>query len=351
MTRSTASSLVVGLLAACAAAAQEPSDRSGSVREQALVERVVVDAHVTAPDGYPIASLTPADFLVRVDGKPIALESVDWVPAGVAEIDPSALPAGAVSADATAPEFPPGRLIVMFFQTDEDDSRLIGMMRMARQAHRFVATLLPTDRVAVVSFDSHLKVRQDFTADHAKLERAIDASVLRGNPPEPDPNSHPSLARHLDPLAARKCAIPELALALVAHALAPIPGGKSLLFFGWGLATVGGLGGQNGEEWEAWDEALQGMAEARVNIFSLDVTNAVYHSLEVYLRRLSELTGGRYEKTDVFGNLAMDRVRRAISGRYVLVFVKPPAPRGTHKIRVSLVGREGRVYARQYYVD
>lgn len=348
----TGAAVAIASIAVGVAVAQEPADRRGSVREQALVERVVVDAYVTAPDGYPIPNLTPSDFLVRVDGKPVALESVDWLPAGVAEVDVSALESLSPAPDAAArPEFPPGRLIVMFFQTDEDDSRLIGLMRMALQARRFVATLLPTDRVAVVSFDSHLKLRQDFTADRGKLERAIDASIMRGDPPDPDPESHPSLARHLDPVAARKCAIPELALALIARALAPIPGGKSMLFFGWGLATVGGSGGQNRKEWEAWVAALRGMAEARTNVFSLDVTNAVYHSLEVYLQQLSDLTGGRYEKTHIFANLAMDRVRRAISGRYVLVFVKPQGSRGEHSIDVALVGHEGWVYARQYYVD
>ena len=48
----------------------------------------------------------------------------------------------------------------------------------------------------------------------------------------------------------------------------------------------------------------------------------------------------------------MDRVGRAISGRYVLVFVKPHLPRGEHAITVTLAGgRKGRVFARQYYAD
>jgi len=304
-----------------------------------------------APDGDPIPSLTTTDFLVQVDGKPVALESVDWLPADVPEVDASALGASGASDAPAATEIAPGRLIVMFFQTDEDYSRLIGLMRMARQAHRFCRTLLPTDRVAVVSFDSHLKLRQDFTNDRAKLDRAIEAAILRGEPPDPDPESHPALARHLDPVAALECAIPEVALGLVARALAPIPGGKSMILFGWGLGAVGGMAGANLEEMEAWTTALRAMAEARVNIFSLDVTNAVYHSLEDSLRDLSELTGGRYEKTNLFAGLGIDRVRRTMSGRYVLVFVKPQAPPGDHTIRVALLGRKGSVYARQFYTD
>jgi VWFA-related protein len=212
--------------------------------------------------------------------------------------------------------------------------------------------MLPSDRVAVASFDSHLELRQDFTADHDKIERAINASLMRRNQAKPDPDSHPALARHLDLAAARKAATPERALALLADALTPIPGGKSMLYFGWGLGTVGGLSGPNPSEVRAWRDAMRGMAAARVSIFTLDVTNADFHSLEVYLEQISDLTGGRYEKTHIFPGLAMQRVERAISGRYVLVFVKPPSFHGTHQIDVEVLGHKGAyVSARQYYTD
>lgn len=336
-----------------AISAQEPPDRPGAVTEEAFVERVIVDAYVTAPDGNPIPDLTPEDFRVRVDGKPVLLESVDWLPAGTPEVDASP-PDGIASADAAArwpAEVAPGRLILMFFQTNHQPSRMLGLMRMTMQARRFLDTTLPTDRIAVASYDSHLKLRQDFTADREKIERAITACLRTGSPPQPDPNSHPALARHLDLAAARKASTPERALALLADALAPIPGGKSMLFFGWGLGTVGGLGGPNPAEVDAWRDAMRGMAAARVNIFSLDVTDADFHSLEGYLEQISDLTGGRYLKTHVFPGLAMQVVGRAISGRYVLVFVKPRLSPGLHTIDVDLVHRKGRVSARQYYSD
>ena len=125
-----------------------------------------------------------------------------------------------------------------------------------------------------------------------------------------------------------------------------------MLYFGWGLGTVGGLSGPNPSEHRAWNDAMRGMAAARVSIFTLDVTNADFHSLEVYLEDISNLTGGRYEKTHVFPGLAMQRVERAISGRYVLVFVKPRSFHGTHQIDVDVRGHRGAyVSARQYYTD
>ncbi|MGH6629010.1 MAG: hypothetical protein ACREB3_04690, partial [Burkholderiales bacterium] len=98
-------------------------------------------------------------------------------------------------------------------------------------------------------------------------------------------------------------------------------------------------------------EAIPALAAARITIFTLDVTDADYHSLETSLVQISDLTGGIYQKTHIFPNLAMDRVRRAIAGRYVLVFKKPDGPRGLHAIEVSLARRKGYVVARTYYTD
>src|ERR1700730_403374 len=107
----TASVLPLALFVSLGAAAQEPQDRRGAVSEQAFVERVIVDAHVTGPDGNPIPNLTPADFRVRVDGQPVLVESVDWLPAGTPEIEPTpqAPIAPADEAARWQSETPPGR--------------------------------------------------------------------------------------------------------------------------------------------------------------------------------------------------------------------------------------------------
>jgi VWFA-related protein len=309
-----------------------------------------VDAYVTDQYGDPIPGLGPADFRVRVDGKPVELESADWIPADLPE-----LPVG--EALSAAPEgrpisLPaPGRLIVFFFQTDFETSRLLGLVRMGLQARQFLEGLLPTDRVAVVSYDSHLKLRQDFTSDHRKIRDALFHAIRTGEPAPIETPDSPSIAEHFDFTAAREAATPERGLFVLARALAPIPGGKTMLFFGWGLVTVGGLGGPNLAESRDFGNALRALAAARTNIFTLDVTDADYHSLEGYLQNLSDLTGGTYQKTHIFPNLAMDRVRRAISGRYVLVFKKPEGPRGLHTIEVKLDALKGEVNARQYYED
>ncbi|HSP93325.1 MAG TPA: VWA domain-containing protein [Thermoanaerobaculia bacterium] len=342
--------IALGFVSAAVLGQGAPPGRPGSYREEARVERVVVDAYVTDQYGDPIPGLGPADFRVRVDGKPVELESADWIPADLPE-----LPVG--EALSAAPEGKPislpapGRLIVFFFQTDFETSRLLGLVRMGLQARRFLEDLLPTDRVAVVSYDSHLKLRQDFTSDHRKIRDALFHAIRTGEPAPIETPDSPSIAEHFDFTAARDAATPERGLFVLARALAPIPGGKTMLFFGWGLVTIGGLGGPNLAESRDFGNALRALAAARTNIFTLDVTDADYHSLEGYLQNLSDLTGGTYQKTHIFPNLAMDRVRRAISGRYVLVFKKPEGPRGLHTIEVKLDALKGEVNARQYYED
>ena len=337
-----------GLAPALLLQGQERSpERPGSYREEARVERIVVDAYVTDRAGDPIPDLTAADFGVRVDGRPVPLESAEWIPAELPEIPIEA------SLSTSRPDFQaaPGRLIVFFFQDDFERSRLVGLVRMGVQARRFLEDLLPTDRVAVVSYDSHLKLRQDFTNDHEKIRAALFDAIRTGEQAPVENVYFPSIAEHFDFAAARDASTPERGLFVLARALAPIPGGKTMLFFGWGLGTVGGISGPNLTERRDFGNALRALAAARTNIFTLDVTDADYHSLETHLQNLADLTGGTYQKTHIFPNLAMDRVKRAISGRYVLVFQPPPGPRGSHTIEVRLARRKGEVNARQYYDD
>ncbi len=350
MRRALSLAPLLALVAGAPLAAQEPPRREGSVRAEARVERVVVDAHVTDSRGDPISGLRPVDFRVKVDGNPVPLESAEWIPADSPEVPPTESAASPSEASA-GKEYPPGRLLIFFFQTNYERSRLVGLMRMSLQAKRFLDTLLPTDLVAVLSFDSHLKLRQDFTNDRERIRGAIYDAIRTGLTPRPEPGTGPSLARNFDFRAAKRAVTPEKALALISRAAAPIPGGKSMLYFGWGLGTIGGLAGPNPRDVRDYAEALPALAAARINIFTLDVTDADYHTLEVTLERISELTGGTYQKAHIFPSLAIDRVRRAIAGRYVLVFKKPDGPRGAHSIEVKLANRKGRVIARAYYED
>jgi VWFA-related protein len=223
----------------------------------------------------------------------------------------------------------------------------VGFVRTIHHSKTLLDTFLPTDRVAVVSFDSHLKLYLDLTNDRKKLEAAIAKAITFGSPGDVAVSPFPSLARHFDSAAARRAATVEKALALTARALAPIPGGKTMLFFGWGLYV-----NRRGYEAVDYGEAIEAIREARLSVFSVDVTDAASTRYgERQLRLIADLTGGSYQKTNEFPELALTRVAKQISGRYVIVVVAPAGKRGMHVLEVRLASRKGRVLSRTSFED
>jgi VWFA-related protein len=235
---------------------------------------------------------------------------------------------------------------VIVCQTDFGRIRAKGQMSLISEAGPFLEALLPTDRVAVVSFDSHLKLRQDFTSDRVLIKDAMERSLLIEKVEPWEGGAFPSLGAGLDPVESRKAASIDRSLELIAKALKPFPGPKAILFLGWGLAV-----NHSPREGRELGRALAALLDARVHVFTLDVSQADFHSLEVGLMSLSEATGGTYQKTHVFSG-GLERVQRHLEGRYQLVFEKPALGyTGYHKIEVELVGRKGRVLSRPGYED
>jgi VWFA-related protein len=209
-------------------------------------------------------------------------------------------------------------------------------------------TLGAEDRVAVVSFDSHLKVWTDFTTDRTRLRRVLDRSILFERVPLLAPGDAPSLVEHLEPGAARRAAAPETALLQLGEAMKELPGSKSLVLFGWGMGSWSpGVGVFMDTD---YGPARRALVEGRVTVFALDVTNADYHTLEVGLEQVAEDTGGFYAKTHLFPSQAIHRLERALAGHYVITFAKPDLKRGEHDIDIGLVGRKGQVLVRPSYV-
>jgi len=340
-------------LAGLAALVQQ-ADPQVRFRERVEVERVIVEARAVDDAGTPIAGLGPSDFRLKVDGKVVPLESAYWVAAAPKEPEPEAPPEGAttetfvVTPEPVEGESAPGRLIVFFFQKDFDESRLTGLLRMQKTALSVVDGLAPGDRVAVVVFDHHLKLRLDFTSDRETLRHVIGNAILLGDARYVPPNPPPSLAEHFDRERAKEAASPETALLVLADALKELPGPKTMVFVGWGMGRYDGRSGSVSLDPD-YGPARRGLLEARVTVFCLDVTQADYHSLEVGLQQVAEDTGGFYARTHLFPQLAMRRLEGALAGHYVLTFEKPPLRPGTHAIEVGLVGRKGTVFAKSSY--
>ncbi len=312
-------------------------------RDRVDVESVVVDARVVDGAGRPILGLTARDFRVKVDGREVALQSTAWVQED-APPDPEATAAAVASG---LPPPPRGRRVVFFFQKDFESSRIAGFLQMLRRAREMLDAFGAEDRVAVVSYDSHLKVWTDFTADRARLRHVLDRSILFERHPVLDAGPSPSLAEHLDPDSARRAATPESALLVLGEALKALPGSKSLVLFGWGMGTWSpGVGVFLDAD---YGPARRALVEGRVTVFALDVTRADYHTLEAGLQQVAVDTGGFYARTHLFPGQAIARLENALAGHYVLTFARPPLPRREHALDIDLVGRKGRVMARPSY--
>jgi VWFA-related protein len=347
------------------------------------VRLVTVVVRVVDGAGNPVLGLAPGDFRVRVGRREVPVVAVDWE-AATPPAPPSAAPvappaplalqstagtAGAPSAADAAGEAPsppqaaepPGKLVVIFVQADNNSPpRVRGHLRTLPVTRELLDALRPEDSVAVVSFDSHLKLWQDFTRGRDLVPVIYQAIHFGGTPPEPacgiplepaggvpsEPAgaaAGPSLARVFDFAAARRAASPERALAVTAEALSALPGEKVMVFLGWGLGTFGAMGTSMTP---AFGRAAAALAAARTTVFVLDVTEADFHDLEVGLRGIADATGGTYDKTNVFPALAIRQLARTISGYYVLSLEAAALPASGGSVDVELRGRRGNVLLR-----
>ena len=327
----------------CAAFAHAQQKPAGRYVEQVEVERVLVDARVLDDDGRAVEGLRADDFTVTIGGKPVAIESVMWV--GGEKPHVSSAQTAAVAP--VIQDERPGRLIIFLFQKDLEPSRLTGLMRMIVESQNFLEELTPRDRIAVLSFDYQLKIWLDFTNDRDAVRHAMRREVLFGGEPLATPASDMSLTRRLDTAAASKIYSIEKALHRIADAVRDLPGSKSIVFIGHGFGRLGWTGVSMEQGYE---EARDALMAARTSVFSLDVTNADYHSLEAGLQLVSRDTGGFFARTHIFTAQAMNRLSGVLAGYYVLFLEQPQVRPGTHDIDVRLVGRKGTVLARNSYV-
>ncbi len=317
---------------------QEPFEEAITVALETIVVRVV------AGDGQPILGLVPDDFRVRVRGREIPVTAVDWVSANATVSDRE---------EAVEPEEwrlsvpvaePPGKLVVFFVQADLNPTRISGQLRLRPYTRELVASLAPADRVAVVSFDSHLKLWLDFTADREALLAAIDRALLYTPEGEVARSSVPSLVATFDFAEARHAASPEQALEQTAKALSRLPGEKTMIYLGWGLGRFGVGGVRMTPDFKP---AVAALRKARVSVFVLDVTSADHHSLEAGLEGVAAATGGTYASTFRLPGLATTRLARSISGWYVLTIDREDlAGIQPSEATVKLRNRRGEVLVR-----
>lgn len=338
--RSFAAAALVGALAAPGHAQQLPR-----YAERVDVTRVLIDARVVDGEGRPIPGLQPADFVVKIDGRPARVESAQWIAA--AHSGGSAAPLDSAAYAGSLAPWPAGRLVVFLFQKDLEPTRIVGFLRLLIETRQFLDTLGPVDRVAVLSFDSHLKVWLDFTNDFDRVRSLLARGLLFERPGTVEPSPGPSLVARLSPPRGRRTYSMEKALLAIADALEPLPGPKALVVVGHGWGQWSGSFLNFDREYGPAVEAFQA---GRVSVFTLDTTDADFHTLEAGLVHVAEATGGFFARTHLFSRHAVEQLAGALGGHYVLFVEKPVADKGYHRIEVSLARRRGTVMAKAGFV-
>ena len=194
--------------------------------------------------------------------------------------------------------------------------------------------LLPNDWVAVVSYDSQLKVWQDFTKDKAEIEAAL-ARVLKGGRDPARRGRHASQTRP----TGRPC-WPILPLGkqlrkssrsiydglrLMADATSDIQGRKNLVFLSWGFGETTAYGGYYPDP-RYYPSMIQSLNDENVAVYSIDLVSTsrqgtlLDRGINNSLSLLSDDTGGRYYYFfDTFA-APLNEVNEENNGYYLLSF-------------------------------
>ncbi len=327
--------------------------RPPEVQERITVERVVITGRVIDRFANPIPGLTAGDFRLRVDGRKTPIESVEWIPreprpspSAVETTTGQALEAGlpaTISAAGQQTPAAPSRTIVMLFQWEIAGQKDTGFVRMMRQAKRFVDSADPTDRFAVLGYGSSLRLLQDFTTDHEAVHDAIEAIrnlSFRGRTAAADV---PALSASINGCGSTGSI--QKAIICIGNSLQASQGSKTMLFFGWSI------GRRRGPERVEYPKMIEAIGKARTSVWVLDVSDG-RHTLAEGIARLASDTGGLYNETFDFPDLARQRVERSLEGgTYEIVFRNPAVARGWHEVDVELITSSGTPLFQRWYRD
>jgi VWFA-related protein len=336
-----------------AVSSSAPTAQQRPFVERVEVARVLVDARVFDDRGRPIRDLQPSDFAVKIDGKAARVESAEWVGAFEDSAEPSEVKvreAQGRTADQRVPTQAGsrGHLVVFLVQKDLEARRILGLMRISQLLDELLRPLTSADRVAVLSFDSRLRLWTDFTNNIGRVRSILSNDVIVSPPGPVSASGDVSLMPTLDEESVRRISSIERALRHIAESLEPLPGAKSLVLLGYGFGRFDARSGTV-LQMDGYDEASAALQRARVAVLTLNVTQANYNSLQAGLETVAAETGGVYAST--YESRGVERIWQALEGYYVLFVEKPELKRGEHRIEVRLARREGTVIARSKYVE
>lgn len=229
-------------------------------------------------------------------------------------------------------------------------ARIRGLMQMGQLVDTLLEPFTPEDRMAVLSFDSRLHTWTDFTNDRERVRSMLASDVILRRPTGAAAATDVSLVSQLDRDEDDRIFGIEQALKRIGEALEPLPGAKAVILLGYGVGRFNYRTG-NFVLMDGYEEASAALQRARASVFTLNVTQAQFNSLQVGLQTISQETGGTYASTYEFPKRELARLGQALAGHYVLFVEKPPLAPGEYPIDVRLTRKRGTVLARRSYVE
>lgn len=358
--RMTALAMVVLCLGGMAAAQQGQQPPPEIFQQEIDVREVLLDVLVTDSRGNVIIGLGPDDFVVKENGNPVELTGVTFYSNRRLVESSEALTKQGIRVD----QVPEDRFFILFFDDQKDTAvdapeLLRQQLDAGKRAKGWIdGELLPNDWVAVASYDTKLKVQQDFTRDKRLLVNAVDAA-MKGKDPEGNYPSRisaegPSLLRNLPKgkeLRKKTATIYE-ALQQLGEASGYIRARKNLMLFTYGLPGRVDSFGQYIPDRRYFEPTVQVLNDNNVAAYMIDLTPpGTEHTLSDSLNKMADDTGGRYFFNIVNFSTPLDQVAQENSGYYLLSYSSehPTGTRGYQKVEVTLKNPEFRVRTREGY--
>jgi VWFA-related protein len=349
---------ICGLGSAVMAQEEKPQ---GEFTGEVTVNEVLLDVLVTDARGNVIVGLEPSDFVVTENGKPVELTGVTFYSnRRLVESSPTLAKQG-ISVE----QVPEDRYFILLFEDQKDTAQeaprlLSQQMEAAKRARGWIESeLLPNDWVAVASYDTRLKVQQDFTRDRKALIAAV-GDALKGKdregnyPSRIDTSKGPSLLAGLPKGEELRDKTPNIyeAMQAIARSAGNVRGRKNLLLFTFGLPGRVDTFGQFVPDKRYFEPTVQALNANNVAAYAFDLTPpAVQHTLSDSLNKLADDTGGRYFFNVTNFSAPLDQVAHENNGYYLLSYrgEQPAGKSGFQEVQVKTTNPEFRVKARRGY--
>ncbi|MEM9293156.1 MAG: VWA domain-containing protein [Acidobacteriota bacterium] len=322
--------------------------------DQVEVQEVLLDVLVMDDDGNAVVGLGPEDFRVKENGEARTVEQATFYS------HRRFLDAALVETLGVDP-VPEDRLFVLaFYRPLSADSRTSGIFFRTREAVERASDwvwkqLAPTDWVAVVSYDSRLRVYQSFTRNREAMDAALER-IAAGKKPTGQWKSRQAQEVEGAPRLGDLPTGNELrdatttiydGLSVVADALEGVPGRKNLVLFGLDFPVRNG-GPTATVDTLRYEPMVQSLNDSNVAVYPIALSGRLAQDTLV---QLAEDTGGAYAWSFPDFSVPLDRIARESNGYYLLSYQTshPAGASGYQRVEVEASDPDLEVRARGGY--